>query len=51
MVLPSTAEDASEFIKIIVADDCPFGIRSGGHGIFPLSSSVKNGITIDFGKE
>ncbi|PGH26908.1 hypothetical protein AJ80_01491 [Polytolypa hystricis UAMH7299] len=48
MVLPSTAEDASEVIKVITANECPFGIRAGGHSVFPLSSSVEDGITIDF---
>lgn len=50
MVLPSTAEDVSTTIKILVAERCPFGIRGGGHGSFPLSNSVKHGVTIDFGK-
>jgi hypothetical protein len=50
MVLPTSAEDTSEAIQLIVANDCPFGIRSGGHSVFPLSSSVLDGITIDFGK-
>jgi FAD/FMN-containing dehydrogenase len=49
MVLTATAGDASEVMKVITANDCPFGIRGGGHSVFPLSSSVEDGITIDFG--
>ncbi|EEY18179.1 FAD binding domain-containing protein [Verticillium alfalfae VaMs.102] len=48
MVQPSTAEDVSVAIKTIVAGDCPFGIRGGGHGAHALSNGVEHGITIDF---
>lgn len=50
MVLPSTAEDVSLIVKALVANDCPFGVRSGGHSSHPLSNSVEKGITVDFGK-
>jgi FAD/FMN-containing dehydrogenase len=49
MVQPSNAEDVSRTIKTLVAGDCPFGIRGGGHGAHTLSNSVEHGITIDFG--
>jgi FAD/FMN-containing dehydrogenase len=49
MVQPSTAEDVSITIKTLVAGECPFGIRGGGHGAHALSNGVKDGITIDFG--
>ncbi|KAK7211645.1 hypothetical protein V2G26_018823 [Clonostachys chloroleuca] len=49
MVLPSTAEDVSLIVKALVANDCPFGVRSGGHSSHPLSNSVEKGITVDFG--
>ncbi|KAH6683613.1 FAD binding domain-containing protein, partial [Plectosphaerella plurivora] len=49
MVQPSNAEDVSVIIKTLVAGDCPFGIRGGGHGAHALSNGVKDGITIDFG--
>ncbi|KAH8661043.1 FAD binding domain-containing protein [Ilyonectria robusta] len=49
MVQPSTAEDVSVTIKTLVAGDCPFGIRGGGHGAHDLSNGVERGITIDFG--
>jgi FAD/FMN-containing dehydrogenase len=50
MVLPLTADDASVIIKSITETSCPFGIRSGGHGFFALSSGVDIGVTIDFSK-
>ncbi|KAM3515278.1 hypothetical protein MY11210_001019 [Beauveria gryllotalpidicola] len=46
MVLPSSAEDVSVIIKILVEHHCHFGIRAGGHGGFPLSNSVQR-VTID----
>lgn len=49
MVQPSTAEEVSVAIRTIVAGDCPFGIRGGGHGAHALSNGVEHGITIDFG--
>jgi hypothetical protein len=49
MVLPSTSEDVSLIVKALVANDCPFGVRSGGHSSHPLSNSVEKGITVDFG--
>jgi hypothetical protein len=49
MVLPLTAEDVSAIIKTLVAGDCPFGIRGGGHSAHRLSNSVEDGVTIDFG--
>lgn len=49
MVLPSTAEDVSTIIKTVVAGNCPFGIKGGGHGAFAGSNSVEHGVTIDFG--
>lgn len=50
LVQPSTAKDVSAIIKSLVAGDCPFGVRGGGHGSFALSNAVKDGVTIDFGK-
>lgn len=50
IALPGSAEDASTIMKVIVKNDCQFGIRGGGHGSFPLSNSISDGITIDLGK-
>ena len=49
MVMPTRAEDVSATIKTLVAGDCPFGIKGGGHGAHVLSNGVKDGVTIDFG--
>ncbi|KAH8729503.1 hypothetical protein BGZ61DRAFT_529699 [Ilyonectria robusta] len=49
IALPGSAEDASTIMKVIVKNDCQFGIRGGGHGSFPLSNSISDGITIDLG--
>ncbi|EQB44463.1 FAD binding domain-containing protein [Colletotrichum gloeosporioides Cg-14] len=46
---PSTAEDVSAIIKTLVANNCTFGVRGGGHGSFAGSNSVEDGVTIDFG--
>ncbi|KAI3390918.1 hypothetical protein diail_8414 [Diaporthe ilicicola] len=46
---PKRAEDVSYIIKTLVANECPFGIRGGGHAFFALSNSVANGVTIDLG--
>ena len=49
VLLPESAQDASEIMKTVSKLKCPFGIRSGGHGMHRLSNSVEGGITIDFG--
>lgn len=49
MALPLTAEDVSSVVKTLKENQCPFGIRSGGHSQFAGSSSVDEGVTIDLG--
>lgn len=49
-VLPQSAEDTATVIQTLVRNECPFGILSGGHSDFPASNSVKEGVTIDFGR-
>ncbi|KAK7697635.1 hypothetical protein SLS64_013374 [Diaporthe eres] len=46
---PEGAKDVSSIVKTLAANDCPFGIRGGGHGFFALSNSVAEGVTIDLG--
>lgn len=46
---PQTAKDVSRIVKTLASNDCPFGIRGGGHGFFALSNSVAEGVTIDLG--
>lgn len=50
MVLPLTADQVSATVKVLSENQCPFGIRSGGHSQFHGSSSVNDGVTIDLGK-
>ncbi|KAJ8121487.1 hypothetical protein ONZ43_g2069 [Nemania bipapillata] len=49
IVLPLSTQDVSAIIQILTAHECPFGILSGGHGVFPGANSVRNGVTIDLG--
>lgn len=49
MVLPTSPEDVSQVVRTIVANNCSFGVRGGGHGVSAYSSSVDEGVTIDFG--
>lgn len=49
MVLPESARDVSTTIITIVENDCPFGIRGGGHGTHALSNTLEEGVTIDMG--
>lgn len=50
MVLPLNTDDVSRVAQVISGHECPFGLRSGGHSAFTGSNSVREGITIDFGK-
>ncbi|KAK8085697.1 hypothetical protein PG997_006968 [Apiospora hydei] len=49
MVMPSTAEEASEVIMVLSKNECPFGIRGGSHGADAYSNGIDKGVTIDFG--
>jgi FAD/FMN-containing dehydrogenase len=49
IILPESAKDVSAALKIIDRHQCPFGLRSGGHGTHALSNSVSDGVTIDLG--
>ncbi|KAI1113036.1 hypothetical protein F5Y14DRAFT_419393 [Nemania sp. NC0429] len=49
VVMPESTADTSAVMKIIHGNQCPFGIRSGGHAVFAGSNSVEDGVTIDFG--
>lgn len=50
MALPMSTEDVSLIAQIISKHECPFGMRSGGHAAFMGANSVREGITIDFGR-
>jgi FAD/FMN-containing dehydrogenase len=47
VVLPTSAEDVSQALKIIKEHQCTFAVKSGGHGIFSGASNAPQGITID----
>jgi FAD/FMN-containing dehydrogenase len=40
LVLPSSAQDVSEAIKVITQHQCIFGVKSGGHAMFTGASNV-----------
>lgn len=47
LVLPTTAEDVSDAIKVIGEHECVFSVKSGGHAMFVGASNAKDGITLD----
>ncbi|KAK7986876.1 hypothetical protein PG988_001864 [Apiospora saccharicola] len=49
-VLPQSADDTAIVVKTLVRNECPFGIKGGGHGDFPAANSIQEGVTIDFGR-
>jgi hypothetical protein len=49
LVMPDSTSDVSKFMDVIKQENCPFGIRSGGHAVYALGNSVEDGITIDLG--
>jgi hypothetical protein len=48
IVLPESTTDTVELVKIISRNQCPFGIRSGGHAVYANSNSIEDGVTVDF---
>lgn len=46
-MLPTSAEDVSDAIKLIGQHECIFAIKSGGHAMFSGASNAKGGITLD----
>lgn len=49
MVLPHSKDELSTVVTTITENQCPFGIRGGGHGTHALSNSLEEGVTIDMG--
>ena len=49
MVLPESTADVQATVKIMTKDQCPFGIKAGGHSAWKGSNGIANGITVDFG--
>lgn len=48
-VLPENINDTSVVIRTLVTNQCPFGIKGGGHTHFSGGNSIHDGVTIDFG--
>ncbi|KAJ2900398.1 FAD binding domain-containing protein [Zalerion maritima] len=48
IALPFTSSDVSAIVSTLAANNCPFGVRGGGHGSFDGSNSVADGVTVDF---
>ncbi|EMC93808.1 hypothetical protein BAUCODRAFT_124562 [Baudoinia panamericana UAMH 10762] len=46
-VQPNNAEEVAAIIRILERTDCPFAVRSGGHGAFTGASNIPDGVTID----
>lgn len=49
IAMPTSAQDVSDILTVLVDNSCPFGVKGGGHGFWNGSNSVSNGVTIDFG--
>ncbi|KFZ00989.1 hypothetical protein V501_10304 [Pseudogymnoascus sp. VKM F-4519 (FW-2642)] len=49
MVMPESTKDVQTTVKILTKNQCPFGIKAGGHSAFKGSSGIAEGVTVDFG--
>ncbi|KAL5352884.1 hypothetical protein ACLOAV_002832 [Pseudogymnoascus australis] len=49
MVLPESTRDVQAIVKILTKNQCPFGIKAGGHSAFKGSNGIAEGVTVDFG--
>lgn len=47
IVSPTSAQDVSAALKIIVSSSASFAVRSGGHGAIGGIANVQDGVTID----
>ncbi|KAI0598823.1 putative FAD-binding oxidoreductase [Biscogniauxia sp. FL1348] len=50
IVQPTTAEELSELVKHLVAEDVHFAVRSGGHSPAPLGANINDGVLVDMSK-
>lgn len=46
---PASAAEAQQVVKLLVAEQVQFAIRSGGHSPSPGASNINNGALIDLG--
>ena len=47
VILPNSAEEVSQVLRVIRDFHCTFAVKSGGHGMFVGASNAQQGITID----
>jgi FAD/FMN-containing dehydrogenase len=46
-VTPVNALDVSTILKIIVAENAPFAVKSGGHMQWAGAANIEGGVTVD----
>ena len=44
---PTTAEEVQQIVELLVPNEVPFAIRSGGHSPSPGAANINNGVLID----
>jgi hypothetical protein len=49
MVLPESTADVQAVVKVLTKEQCPFGIKAGGHSAWKGSNGIAEGVTVDFG--
>ena len=49
VVRPKSAQEVSQAVKTLVANQCQFAIKSGGHMPIPGANSIDGGVSIDLG--
>ncbi len=47
ILLPTTANDVSTALSVLVGSSCKFAVRNGGHGSVTGISNIDGGVTID----
>jgi FAD/FMN-containing dehydrogenase len=48
IVMPESTSDVQAIAQIISKENCPFGMKAGGHSAWKGSNGIKNGVTVDF---
>ncbi|KFX89937.1 hypothetical protein V490_06754 [Pseudogymnoascus sp. VKM F-3557] len=49
IVMPQSTKDVQATVKIFTKNQCPFGIKAGGHSAFKGSNGIAEGVTVDLG--
>jgi FAD/FMN-containing dehydrogenase len=49
MVVPESTVDVQATVKILTKEQCPFGIKAGGHSAWKGSNGIADGVTVDLG--